>query len=259
MSLVPSAPLAELRRGFAAARPVERVCYAVGAGLIASGLAHLIVAAADPRPWDGPLSWRKAVTFGLSFGTTLVAVTWVARSLRLGRRTRVWLLGVFAADCVVEVTGITVQAWRHVPSHFNTETPFDTAIAMSLAVGGAVLLIVLGTLAITAFRGRIDGPPSLRLALQAGFALLLAGLAAGVAMIARGETLINEGHRQEAYDTAGFLKAFHAVSLHAVLVLPALAWVLARTNLSERQRTRLVGGAVAGYVIAAGVVFALTV
>jgi hypothetical protein len=166
---------------------------------------------------------------------------------------------VFAADCIVEVTGITVQAWRHVPSHFNTETPFDTAVAMSLAVGGAVLVIVLGALAVTAFRGRIDGPPSVRLALRAGFALLLAGLAAGAAMIARGETLINEGQRQEAYDTAGFLKAFHAVTLHAVLVLPALAWVLARTSLSEQMRTRLVAGGVAGYVIAAGVVFALTV
>lgn len=240
-------------------RPVERVSYAVAAVLVASGLFHLVVAALDPRPWEGPLSWRKAVTFGLSFGLTLASVTWVSRSLRLGDRVRAGLLGVFAADCVVEVTGITVQAWRHVPSHFNTETPFDTVVAMSLAVGGGVLIVVLGTLAVTAFRGRIDGPASVRLALRAGFALLLAGLAAGAAMIARGETLIKDGQRQAAYDTAGFLKGFHAVTLHGVLVLPALAWLASRTRWPERTRTRVVWLGIAAYVVAAIVVFGINV
>jgi hypothetical protein len=240
-------------------RPVERMAYVVAALLVASGLFHLVVAALEPRPWDGPLSWRKAVTFGLSFGTTLAAVVWVSHSLRLSDRTRNWLLGVFTVDCVVEVTGISVQAWRHVPSHFNTETPFDTVVAMSLAVGGGVLIVVLGALAVTAFRGRIDGPASVRLALRSGFALLLAGLAAGAAMIARGEMLINEGHRQEAYDTAGFLKAFHAVTLHAVLVLPALAWLASRTRLDERARTRLVAAGVGAYVLAALVVLVVNV
>jgi hypothetical protein len=240
-------------------RPIERSCYRVGAVLILSGAAHLVVAALDPRPWDGPLSWRKAVTFGFSFGTTLIAITWVASSLRIGERARTWLLGVFAADCVVEVTGITVQAWRHVPSHFNTETPFDTVVAMSLAVGGAVLIAVLGALAVTAFRGRIDGPPSLRLAVRAGFGLLLAGLGAGVAMIVRGETLIGAGHRAEAYTSAGFLKWFHAVTLHAVLVLPALAWLLARTRLDETARTKVVAAAAVSYVVVALAVLAVTV
>jgi hypothetical protein len=240
--------------GMTSVRPIERISYAVAAVLVASGLFHLAVAAVDPRPWEGPLSWRKAVTFGLSFGVTLASITWVSRSLRLADRSRAWLLGVFAVDCVVEVAGITVQAWRHVPSHFNTETPFDTAVAMSLAAGGGVLIVVLGTMAVTAFRGRIDGSTSVRLALRAGFALLLAGLAAGAAMIARGETLIRSGHRQQAYDTAGFLKGFHAVTLHGVLVLPALAWLLSRTRLSERTRTRVVAAGIGGYGLAALVV-----
>jgi hypothetical protein len=240
-------------------RPIERACYLVGAALVASGLFHLLVAVVEPRPWGGPLSWRKAVTFGLSFGTTLIAVTWVSSSLRLSDRARTWLLGVFAVDCIVEVSGITVQAWRHVTSHFNTESPFDTVIAMSLALGGAVLIAVLGTLSSIAFRGRIDGPPSLRLALRGGFALMLAGLGAGVAMFARGETLIKAGKRAEAYETAGFLKGFHAVTLHAVLVLPALAWLLARTSLSEAARTRVVAVGLGCYVVAAGVVLAVSV
>jgi hypothetical protein len=37
------------------------------------------------------------------------------------------------------------------------------------------------------------------------------------------EVLIHGGHRAQAYQETGFLEWFHAVTLHAVLVLPALA------------------------------------
>lgn len=232
-------------------RPVEKACYLIAAVLVLVGVAHLGVALALPRPWLGPLSWRKPVTFGVSFGVVLASVTWVTSYLRLADRTRTVLLAVFAADCVVEVTGITVQAWRHVPSHFNTVGPLSAAVAFSLAFGGVVLVVTLGTFAITALRGRIDAPPPMQRALRAGFALLLAGLAAGAAMIARGEALIGQGERTLAYDTAGFLKWFHAITLHAVLVLPALAWVLARTRLDESRQLGAVNVGVGVYLLAA--------
>jgi hypothetical protein len=241
-----------------AQRPIERVCYLVGSVLIVAGLLHLGMFALDPRPLHGPLSWRKPVTFGVSFGLTLVAIAWIASYLRLTNLARNWLLGLFAADCLLEVSGITLQVWRHVPSHFNTSTPANSAIAFSLAAGGALLIITLGALAVTAFRGRIDGPPSMRLALRAGFALLLAGLGAGVAMIVRGTTLSRSGHLSAAYDTGGYLKLFHAVTLHAVLVLPVLAWWLSRTQTSETRRTTIVIGATAGYVLAAAASLAVS-
>jgi hypothetical protein len=234
-------------------RPIERACCVVGVALIGVGIVHLVIAVADPRPWLGPLSWRKPVTFGLSFGTVLIAVTWVATYLPLTEHRRRVLLGVFAADSVLEVAGITIQAWRHVPSHFNNTTPFNSVIAYSLAAGGAVLVIVFTAMARAAFRDPTigDPAPSMRLALRAGFALLLVGLASGAAMIARGEVLIRQGHRSAAYDTAGFLKWTHAVTLHAVLVLPAIAWWLAHTERTEAERVRIVRLATWTYVIAA--------
>lgn len=257
-ALMRSRLVVQARVAFTSARRVEQACYLIGLLLVASGLFHLGIAIIDSRPWLGPLSWRKPATFGLSFGTVLISITWVASYLTLTERSRSWLLGVFAADCIVEVTGITIQAWRNVPSHFNNVGTFDAVIAYSLAAGGAVLVIVLGTLALTAFRGRISAAPSMRLALQAGFALLLAGLAAGIAMIARGESLIKAGNRSAAYDTAGFLKWFHAITLHAVLVLPLLAWWQARTDHDEVERTRIVSIAIAGYVFAAAVVLVVS-
>lgn len=236
---------------------LTRVCLIVAALLVVSGLFHLGVFFADDRPWAGPLSWRKPFDFGLSFGVTLATIVWVTSFLRMSDRTRAILLGVFAVDSVVEVAGITLQAWRDQPSHLNTSTPLNTVIAMTLAVGGGVLIVVLGAFAVTAFRGRIDGPPSMRLALTAGFGLLLAGLASGAAMIARGTVAKRTGSAEHAYRVAGFVKDFHGVTLHAVLVLPALAWLLGRTALTEDGRVRLVRFAVLGYVVLAAGVLAL--
>ncbi|MGV9342981.1 hypothetical protein [Streptomyces sp. NPDC003688] len=231
-------------------RAVERLCHATGLLLVLSGLVHLVVFAVDGGPWDGPVSWRKPVTFGLSFGVTLMAIVWVTSYVRLGARTRVVLLAVFAADCVVEVGGITLQAWRRVPSHLNMETPFDTGVSMVLAVGGGVLVVVLAVFAVASFRHRPDGPAGMALAVRSGFAVLLVALASGAAMIARGVVLTRTGHQEAAYHSTAPLKPLHGVSLHAVLVLPLLAWLLSRTSASARTRRRIVAAATGCYAAA---------
>ncbi|WP_043677860.1 hypothetical protein [Streptomyces xylophagus] len=231
-------------------RPAERLCHATGALLIVSGLVHLVVFAVDGGPWYGPVSWRKPVTFGLSFGATLIAVTWVTSYLHVGARLRTVLLVVFAADCVVEVGGITLQAWRRVPSHLDMETPFDTAVSMTLAVGGGVLVVLLTVFAVASFRHRPTGPTGMALAVRSGFAILLVALASGAAMIARGVVLARTGHQEAAYHSTAPLKPLHGVSLHAVLVLPALAWLLSRTSWSEAVRQRIVTAAVGCYAAA---------
>jgi hypothetical protein len=243
--------LADLARN---GRPrVETVAYVIGGLLMLSGVVHFAVFLIDGGPWEGPVSWRKPTTFGLSFGLTLITVAWVSSSLILRPRTRAWLLGVFAADCVLEVAGITIQAWRHVPSHFNTETPVDRTIAMSLAFGGAVLVAVLGTLAVVALRGRVRGGPDLVLAMRAGFFLLLVALGTGVAMIVKGTVLVRQGHPQLAYDTAGSLKPLHGTTLHAVLVLPLVARLTRVLGWSERRRYRAVVAATGLYLVATAV------
>jgi hypothetical protein len=238
-----------------APRPAERLCYAIGALLVLSGLAHLAVFAVDGGPWYGPVSWRKPVTFGLSFGLTLGAITWVTSWLRLAARTRTVLLAVFAVDCVVEVGGITLQAWRRVPSHLDMETPVDTAVSMTLAVGGGVLVVVLSAFAVAAFRHRPAGPEGMAPAVRAGFALLVVGLLSGAAMIARGVLLARTGHQEAAYRSTAPLKPLHGVSLHAVLVLPSVAWLVSRTSWSAPVRRRAVRAAIAcctAAVVAAG-------
>ncbi|WP_253195484.1 hypothetical protein [Streptomyces sp. JHA26] len=240
---------------------VTRACHATGLLLVLSGLFHLAVFAVDGGPWTGPVSWRKPVTFGLSFGATLIAVTWITSYLRVRPGPRAALLAVFAADCVLEVAGITLQAWRKVPSHLDMETSFDTAVSMSLAVGGGVLVVLLGALALVSFRHRPTGPVGMALAVRSGFAMLLVGLASGAAMIARGVVLTRTGHQEAAYHSTAPLKPLHGVSLHAVLVLPVLAQLLSLTPWTATVRRRIVAVAVvccAAAVVAAGVWAGLT-
>lgn len=231
-------------------RVVDRLCHATGLLLVLSGLVHLVVFAVDGGPWDGPVSWRKPVTFGLSFGLTLMAITWVTSYLRIGQRLRSALLLVFAADCVVEVGGITLQAWRRVPSHLNMETRFDTAVSMTLGVGGGVLVALLTVFAVASFRYRPAGPAGMPLAVRSGFAILLVALASGAAMIARGVVLTRTGHQEAAYHSTAPFKPLHGVSLHAVLVLPALARLLSRSPWSERTQRRIVATATCCYAAA---------
>ncbi|MFF1921183.1 hypothetical protein ACFVW8_11500 [Streptomyces sp. NPDC058221] len=236
-------------------RPVEALCYATGAALIASGLVHLVVLVlvVGQGSWEGPVSWRKPVTFGLSFGLTLIAVARVSTYLRIGVRLRTALLGLFAADCVLEVAGITLQAWRRVPSHFNMETRFDTVVSMTLAVGGGVLVVILSTLSAAAFARRPGGPPGMALALRAGCAILVIGLLSGAAMIARGVYLTRTGHQLAGYASTASLKPLHGVCLHAVLVLPVLVRLLDMTSWSAHTRVSVVRAAVGCYAAAVAV------
>lgn len=233
---------------------VERTGYVVGVMLAGSGLVHLGMLAMGGGSWEGPVSLRKAMTFGLSFGLTLLTIVWVTSFLRLSRRSRAVLLGAFMAACVLETALVTMQAWRGVPSHFNLETAFDATVARMLAAGGFALVAIIATLTLTAFRASPSVPLSLRVAIRIGFVMLFASLLIGALMIARGMSLVFAGNPQAAYLTAGSLKPVHAVTMHAILVLPLLAWMLSFADWTERRRLQVVMLCAAGYVALAGLV-----
>ena len=202
--------------------------------------------------WIGPVSLRKAATFGLSFGLTLPSVAWATSYLRLPARGLV--LGVFIVTSVVETALISMQAWRGVPSHFNFATPFDTAVSTTLALGGGVIVLVGVVCTAAAFAGAGGLAPSMALAVRTGLVVLLVAFATGAVMVARGVVEARGGQAQLAYDTAGSLKPLHAVAMHVVLVLPALAWLLAHTSWAEARRLRLVGVAVVADAVLTAVV-----
>jgi hypothetical protein len=232
-------------------RSVERAAYSVGGLLTASGLIHVAVLVIGGGSWEGPLSLRKPATFGLSFGLTLINVTYIASFVTLRERSRQWLLGVFTAACVVETALVSMQAWRGVPSHFNMETRFDAAVAQTLAIGGFTLVAVIVALTVAALRDRAAMPPGLRLAIQAGLIALVGAQIVGALMIATGVRLVISGDPQTAYATGGWLKPVHAVLMHGILVLPMLAWLTTTAGRSESAQLGIVRAGVALYVLIA--------
>src|SRR5262249_34197894 len=191
------------------------------------------------------------MAFGMSFGLSVVSIAWVSKFLDLRDRTRSALIYAFTLASTWETALVTLQTWRGVPSHFNTETPFDTLVAQSLAVGGLVLVVVIASLTVAAFRTRATAPPSLLLAIRAGFTALFCAQLVGAAMIARGMRLVLTGQAQTAYSAGGWLKPTHGVLMHAILVLPGLAWFLWYLDWPERYRRTIVVVVISGYVVVA--------
>ncbi|MGH3759631.1 hypothetical protein [Actinophytocola sp.] len=244
-----------LRRSWDEGTRVERAAFVVGAVLFASGLVNLLVLVATGGPWTGPTSLRKAATFGLSFGLTLATVAWVTHFIQLGTAAQRVLLGGFTLACAVETALVSMQAWRAVPSHFNFTTPFDAAVATSLAFGGLLIVVLVLGFTLSAFRHVGRNSPSMRLALRFGFVVLMVALALGAAMIAVGVPMSRTDPRA-AFETAGFLKPAHAVTMHAILVIPGLAWLLTFTSWPEPVRMRLVRLGAGGYLLLSAVVVA---
>ena len=131
---------------FTPAAPCQKFAYACAGLLLASGVFHGIVFLIDGGSWEGPVSWRKPIVFGLSFGITLATITWFLSFLRPRRGTAWVLVGTFAAASVAEVFLVSMQRWRGVPSHFNESTAFDGAVFS--AMGALVSVLVLLTVAV---------------------------------------------------------------------------------------------------------------
>jgi len=228
---------------------IRRACHLIAAVLFASGLAHLGVQAVVGGPWDGPVSWRKPADFGVAFGLTLWAVTWVSGFLKVRPAVLAW----FAAASVVEVVVISVQAWRGVPSHFNTTTPLNAAFAFSAAAGGGVIIVTTLFLLRAAFRP-LDAPPGMRLALRVGFSSLLVGLAVGAVMIAVGTTTARIVSLDAAYTAAVVLVPAHAAAMQGILALPILAWLTRFTPWPASTRYRVTAVGTVGYLVCAGAI-----
>jgi hypothetical protein len=221
------------------ARPAQRFAYLVGGTLILVGLAHLLWWLVVGGPWQGPVSFRKPTTFGISFGLTTITLAWITGRLRISDRTRWLLLGPLAVADSFEVAWVAVQRWRGVASHFNFATP---------AVAITVTVTVIVTLTVLSFT-RLHTAPSMAVAVRAGLLTLLVAQGVGGWMIGHGVGPASDGVTTglTTFGVAGVMKVPHAVAMHAIQVLAALAWLLGFARLPEGRRVGLVWVATTGY------------
>lgn len=228
-------------------RPYQTAAIAVGGLLIMSGIFHFGVFLVQGGPWQGPVSWRKPVTFGLSFGLTTATLGWLVGYLRHSRplAVAVWILAVAS---LIEVFLVSLQQWRGVPSHFNETTPFDAMVFNLMGLTVSLISLCILFFVIKSFR-EVRSDSGMALAVRASLALLFVGQFFGLAIILNGRERDNRPGATDLniFGAAGVMKLPHAVSMHAIQVLPLLALLLTLTKLEDSQRRRVVATAAAGY------------
>jgi hypothetical protein len=228
--------------------PRARLLAQVGCVLVASGLLHMIVWAIRGGAWEGPVSWRKPILFGISTGLTSLSLGWVWSTLPQRR----WdgPLATFTAwALVLEVAMIDLQCWRGVGSHFNRATLFDSLLYDTMGVLILLVTLVAADLTLRLFRAPTDLALDMLVAARWGMVLLLVSCGLGIWGSVHGDLQVARGLRPEVVGTAGVAKFPHGAVIHAMQWLPMLAWGARRAGLALRARQRLVTAAIAGSVL----------
>lgn len=240
---------------------------AVGTGL---ALAALTVAAVglllDPRTITGAPAWLKPAKFGLSVALYLVTLRWMVSRVEGHRRLLAAAAVVLVACLGTELVLIDLQAARGTTSHFNESSVFDAAVYFSM--GGLISVVFLATIVAGVLVLRARGADrAIAAGVRWGLVLALLGMAEAVLMTVNFGWSDGGGHTVGGIDGGpglpitgwstlhGDLRIGHFLGLHGLQALPILAFLLVRTGLSERVRTRLTGIAGLGY---AGVVALVT-
>jgi len=217
----------------------------LGAVMLASGIAHLPVWAVLGGPWEGAVSWRKPILFGISGGLTAISLGWVWSMLPM-RRADVPLAVATAWALFVEVFLIDLQRWRGVASHFNRDTPLDSFLFDAMGALIVAVTLVIADLTLRLLLQRPAVTADMLLAARAGMLLLLVSCLLGIWVGMHGETRIDQGLDPTRLGVAGVPKFPHGVVIHAVQWLPALAWAARWAGITTASRVWLVATAATG-------------
>lgn len=183
-----------------------------------------MVAVVDGSPWWGAVSWRKPVLFGESLGLLAWSAVWVMRQLPVRRWG--WLpAGLLGGGSVVELFVITMQRWRGEASHFNYRTSFDAAVWGVMSKAIILVVLALAVLLIWSLV-RFLGSPAARIAIVVGLSAMMVSGYIGYDMAALGEAAAAATGQAPAtivFGAAGSAKLAHALGMHGLQVLGALA------------------------------------
>ena len=201
----------------------------------------------DPRIVTGAPVWLKPAKFAISIAIYTLTLAWIFRYLPAWRRIRSITGWITAVALVLEVGIIDLQAARGTTSHFNTGTTLDQVL---FSIMGAAILVLWGAsvaIAVALFRERFPDPV-MGWALRLGMLITVLGSATGGLMVtptgaqlAEARTThhmaVSGAHTVGAPDGGpgmpgtgwsrqhGDLRVPHFFGLHAVQILPLLAWL----------------------------------
>ena len=225
-------------------RTDQTILAATGFLLLLGGIYHVGVWLYLGGPLEGPISWRKPILFCLASGVTAISLAWLLGTLKETRWDN-WLALIFGLALLAEVGLICLQQWRGVPSHFNRSTPFDATVLSWIKALVLVVTLVIAVMTVRSF-GAIQASRDVALAARIGMALLLISCLLGFVSELHGERQHLQGKPPHIYGNAGVMKFAHGMPMHAIQVLPLIAFGLSLLGLGEDRRYKRVLSACIG-------------
>lgn len=190
----------------------------------------LVASWIKPLEFAGINAWFKPIKFALSTTILSWSLAWYTGYLPAGNNITVfnWVIVLTLA---FEVIYISWQAARGQASHFNQSTPFYTAMYSLMALAATAATLAVAYLGVLFFMSTTESLPDYYLwAIRLGILLFVVFSFEGFAMGGRlahtvgaadggkGLPFLNWSIRY------GDLRVAHFIGMHALQVIPLLAW-----------------------------------
>jgi len=217
----------------------------LGIVMLVAFAASAIAVAVDPTEILGAPRWLKPAKFAISSAVYAFTLAWIFTWLPDRRRLTAIVGGITAVVLALEVGIIDLQAARGLTSHFNMATALDATLFSIMGLAIVVLWVSAMVLTVALFRQRFEDA-SFGWALRLGMLLTVIGQGTGALMTmpsdanlrtARSSGLpVSGAHTIGAPDGGpglpitgwsrehGDLRVPHFIGMHAVQLLPAIAW-----------------------------------
>jgi len=185
-----------------------------------------------PIDFLGTNVWYKPVKFALSTTILVWSVGWYSGYFDSGKDITIstWIIVITLA---FEVVYIAWQASNGQASHFNQSTPYHSFMFSIMALAASIATLAIGYIGLKFF---INDLPQFEkyylLAIQLGFILFVIFSFDGFVMGSKLSHTVGAPDGTEGIPflnwskTVGDLRVAHFVGMHALQVLPLLAWYI---------------------------------
>jgi len=195
-----------------------------------TALVLMVFSVLKPLDFAGVNAWYKPTKFALSTTILVWSVAWYSGYLPASKGIT-WSSWIIVITLAFEVIYIAIQASRGQASHFNQSTPLHASLYGMMALAATIATLAVGYIGTQFFGNSVSHLPGYYLwAIRIGFILFVVFSFQGFLMGSRLAHTVGGPDGGAGIPflnwslTYGDLRIAHFVGMHALQLLPLLAW-----------------------------------